>query len=291
MLKDLKNMSQKNYNKICENGYKRINQLKNKHLYLYLYYGILENHKYLLKINGMNGMNKIMKGGDLQLSKFNFLLTNSFTKEKIDKMYSYYRKNRKLNERIFYKSNKIFPDTRIAIVVPYRDNIKQERKKQFDRFIVHFKKFLKKFTYKIYIIEQSDDGLLFNRGKLLNIGIQKAINEKYDVIISHDIDIYPNNDALALYTCIPKYPNHIGNIWKEYTYWEYAGGIMSMTPEQYIKTNGYPNNFYGWGGEDDALYNRIQKTYGKILKPENGTIEEYKHNKSTPSKINLEKIY
>lgn len=167
----------------------------------------------------------------------------------IRRMWNYYHKNRDLSERIFFTSNKIFKDTKIAIIVPYRDNDAQERAPQLKKFIEHFKKFLKGFKYQIFIIEQSFENPLkkFNRGKLLNIGIQRAINLKYDVIISHDVDIYPKENMLPYYTCIPKYPNHIGNVWKtKYTKWEFVGGIMSMTPEQLKKTNGYPNDFWGW---------------------------------------------
>ncbi len=31
---------------------------------------------------------------------------------------------------------------------------------------------------------------------------------------------------------------------------------MSFTQEQFEKINGYSNEFYGWGGEDDDLYRR-----------------------------------
>lgn len=30
-----------------------------------------------------------------------------------------------------------------------------------------------------------------------------------------------------------------------------------MTKKHYIKINGYSNKFYGWGGEDDSLYERL----------------------------------
>ena len=31
-----------------------------------------------------------------------------------------------------------------------------------------------------------------------------------------------------------------------------------MTREQYEAINGFSNSFFGWGGEDDDLYNRLE---------------------------------
>jgi predicted glycosyltransferase involved in capsule biosynthesis len=32
--------------------------------------------------------------------------------------------------------------------------------------------------------------------------------------------------------------------------------VTTFTREQYIKINGFSNQFFGWGGEDDDLYRR-----------------------------------
>ena len=39
----------------------------------------------------------------------------------------------------------------------------------------------------------------------------------------------------------------------------YFGGITSFSAGQFKQINGFPNNFWGWGGEDDELYKRTKK--------------------------------
>lgn len=39
-------------------------------------------------------------------------------------------------------------------------------------------------------------------------------------------------------------------------YHQYFGGVSAMSKDQYLKINGLPNNYWGWGGEDDDIYNR-----------------------------------
>lgn len=36
-------------------------------------------------------------------------------------------------------------------------------------------------------------------------------------------------------------------------YSQYFGGVSAVTPEQYLKMNGFPNQYWGWGGEDDDI--------------------------------------
>ncbi len=42
-------------------------------------------------------------------------------------------------------------------------------------------------------------------------------------------------------------------------YKQYFGGVSAMSKEQFQKINGFPNNYWGWGGEDDDIYNRWGK--------------------------------
>ena len=39
-------------------------------------------------------------------------------------------------------------------------------------------------------------------------------------------------------------------------YKEIFGGVSALTPYQFEAVNGYSNEYWGWGGEDDDLYQR-----------------------------------
>ena len=152
--------------------------------------------------------------------------------------------------------------TKVAIIVPYRDlHQEQGRRKQLDQFIPGMTKFLQQQTeasFKIYIIEQSNDDRKFNRGKLLNIGFEKACSDGCNVFIFHDVDLLPSTELLEFYCQIPtEQPIHIARVWDRYSVNDkYFGGITSFSASLFRQLNGFPNNFWGWGGEDDELYKR-----------------------------------
>ncbi|KAI4891844.1 hypothetical protein NFI96_029010 [Prochilodus magdalenae] len=50
-------------------------------------------------------------------------------------------------------------------------------------------------------------------------------------------------------------------------YNQYFGGVSSMSKEQFLKINGFPNNYWGWGGEDDDIYNRLSSKGMTISRP------------------------
>ena len=47
------------------------------------------------------------------------------------------------------------------------------------------------------------------------------------------------------------------------------GGVTMLTPEQYIKANGYSNLYWGWGKEDDDMNFRIKASGQVPQKPIN----------------------
>ena len=41
-----------------------------------------------------------------------------------------------------------------------------------------------------------------------------------------------------------------------YFYYRMFGGATAFTKRQYVLSNGYPTEYYGWGGEDDDMLQR-----------------------------------
>ncbi|XP_077335846.1 beta-1,4-galactosyltransferase 4-like [Lithobates pipiens] len=158
------------------------------------------------------------------------------------------------------------PDTcraqqRVAILIPHRN-----REKHLLYLLDNLHPFLQRqqLDYGIYVIHQAGDGK-FNRAKLLNVGYLEALKEeKWDCFILHDVDLVPEND-FNTYLCDTE-PKHlvVGRNVTGYKLWYkgYFGGVTAMTKNQFAKVNGYSNNYWGWGGEDDDL--RLRVTYNKM---------------------------
>jgi len=174
--------------------------------------------------------------------------------------------------------------TSVAIIVPYRDLHKeQQRAAHLQKFVPHMTKFLGKLQQKglvsnfhIYIVEQSNDGRKFNRGKLLNIGFDYAKKQKHrnhDVFIFHDVDLLPQDDLGSWYAKFPKTPLHIARVWDRYSNNpKYMGGVVSFSSSDYKRINGYPNTFWGWGGEDDEMQKRCERLHIRWEYPDRGTL-------------------
>jgi GT2 family glycosyltransferase len=72
------------------------------------------------------------------------------------------------------------------------------------------------------------------------------------------------------------------NKWKyRLIYNNYFGGVTALSKEQFENVNGFSNSFYGWGGEDDDLFHRVEKKgYGVFRYPGNiGRYSMLKHGK------------
>ncbi|KAM5126513.1 LOW QUALITY PROTEIN: beta-1,4-galactosyltransferase 3-like [Mantella aurantiaca] len=124
--------------------------------------------------------------------------------------------------------------------------------------------------YGIYIIHQAGNST-FNRAKLLNVGVKEAMrDEDWDCLFLHDVDLIPENDH-NLYACDPWNPKHASVAMNKFSYSlpypQYFGGVSAVTPQQYMKMNGFPNEYWGWGGEDDDIATRVRLAGMKIVRP------------------------
>ena len=158
---------------------------------------------------------------------------------------------------------KKLPQGTPTILVPFREQPEQKRGEQLQKFVSHINRYHPDWT--VLIIEQSDDGQKFNRGALLNAGTHLA-NSEY--VIFHDVDLLPLMKIVPYYTAFPEKPIHIGKAWTaKYDSPSFLGGVLSMSLEDIKKTNGFPNQFWGWGGEDDALRNRLKAKKLEVYQP------------------------
>jgi hypothetical protein len=126
------------------------------------------------------------------------------------------------------------------------------------------------------IIEQGDDKL-FNRGELLNRGFLE--NPEYDYYIFHDVDLIPDEDLIRHYHTFPKVPLHLGYRGQRYSQKEgtepkFIGGILSINKYDFKLVNGFPNDFWGWGGEDDAISRRLSNLGINIEYPPEGRVRD-----------------
>ena len=125
----------------------------------------------------------------------------------------------------------------------------------------------------------------------MNAGFREAMREEdWDCLFFHDVDLIPEDDRNA-YTCDSN-PKHAAIAMDKFGYkyvlplwiflepflladktprcdafWNalpiyfksrlpykmYFGGVSALTPMHYLKMNGFPNNYWGWGGEDDDI--------------------------------------
>ncbi|KAJ6656909.1 hypothetical protein lerEdw1_002910 [Lerista edwardsae] len=157
--------------------------------------------------------------------------------------------------------------TRTAIIIPYRN-----REVHLHYLLYYLHPFLQRqqLQYGIYIINQAGNST-FNRAKLLNVGVKEALkDEEWNCLFLHDVDLIPENDH-NLYTCDPWSPRHVSVAMNKFgyslPYSHYFGGVSALTPNQYMKINGFPNEYWGWGGEDDDIATRVRLAGMKISRP------------------------
>ena len=136
---------------------------------------------------------------------------------------------------------------KLAIIVPFRN-----REQHLVQFIPHMEKFLKdeNISFEILIIEQGDNKE-FNRAKLLNVGYAEFPD--FDYYAFHDVDMLPVDSD---YSYVDG-PTHLASRAEQFDYKlpydGYFGGVTIFDKASFVKINGYSNEYWGWGAEDDDV--------------------------------------
>ncbi|XP_077437724.1 beta-1,4-galactosyltransferase 3-like isoform X1 [Vanacampus margaritifer] len=156
---------------------------------------------------------------------------------------------------------------RVAIVVPYR-----QRPTHLRALLQHLHPFLRRqqIGYRIYVVQQWGNGT-FNKGRLLNAGVREALrDDRWSCVVIHDVDLLAEDDRNT-YTCDTCNPTHLAVAIDKFHYRlpypAYLGGVVAVTPEQYRKMNGFSNQYWGWGREDDDLWKRVGLSGMKVVRP------------------------
>jgi len=184
----------------------------------------------------------------------------------------------------FFKPPGCVARHRVAIVIPFRD-----REEHLHIFLNHLLPILKRqlVEFQIYVVDLVP-GVKFNRAMLMNIGYAESIKQHdWQCFVFHDVDLLPENDK-NIYSC-PDQPRHmsaaVDTMHYKLPYKTIFGGVSALSRSQFETINGFSNRFFGWGGEDDDIYNRIHAKGYKISRyPMN--VARYSmitHKKDTPN--------
>ncbi len=89
---------------------------------------------------------------------------------------------------------------------------------------------------------------------MLNNNLTNQHTEGADYFCFHDVDTLPvkadpaKNLSVVEYTYNPQAPTHLNVRGNRYHHmYNFIGGAIMFTRDQYEKVNGFGNNFYGWG--------------------------------------------
>jgi len=152
--------------------------------------------------------------------------------------------------------------SRITFLLPFRcDGAAPQRAAQLHNFLTSMPVLLPGVDCRFVVCEQTPDGRRFNKGAVLNAGFREVALTHDDVLCLHDIDLIPSPELCADYARAlpPRTVRHLGATFPRYAGMKrFMGGVLMLRAGDFMRANGFPNDFEGWGGEDDVLGLRVR---------------------------------
>ncbi len=165
----------------------------------------------------------------------------------------------------------------MGLIVPFRD-----REQHLEVFEPYINNYLKEanIDFSFYLVEQ-DHGKAFNKGKIYNIAFKEASkDETLDYFVFHDIDMLPEGVDYSY----ESQPAHLACSVSQFNYGlpydGYFGGVVVFTREDYVKINGYSNEYWGWGAEDDDILHRCKMAGLQTIRKCEGRLNSLDHNRN-----------
>ncbi len=182
---------------------------------------------------------------------------------------------------------------RLAIIVAFRDKPtdqysqgagRLDNLREWTPYMTNFLNTTLLGPVNIFVVEQTQAGP-FNKGALFNVGYLHALKRGCDYFVFHDVDHVPE-DPLNTYEYRTQ-ATHLCSRTSQFGYRDThsrsLGGALLMPQHVVEKVNGYSNQFWGWGGEDDNIFQRLQRWHLPVAKlsPVIGRYRALRHKRVT----------
>lgn len=161
---------------------------------------------------------------------------------------------------------------KLGVIVPFRDGCSamsqgKGRRENLMEFVTHMPLFLDMVgvsSFRVIVVEQTQNGH-WNKGVLFNRGVAYAESIGCDYVVMNDVDQIPVSDKIIHEW--PKEPLHLCTNTDQHGFQFYdamVGGAFLLQIAHYKKLNGYSNRYFGWGQEDDDMYERVRFVFKEV---------------------------